>query len=99
MKQKARRLAAILCALCMLLSSMPVSVYADTPSPATPTDLLPVETETPEQDPAEEHEETEEPAQDIPAQPEPEPEAEKPEADPRRITWCGSNRPQTRPCL
>ena len=81
MKQKARRLAAILCALCMLLSSMPVSVYADTPSPATPTDLLPVETETPEQDPAEEHEETEVPAQDIPAQPEPEPEAEKPEAD------------------
>ena len=48
MKQRNRRLVAILCVLCMLFSSMPVSAYTD-PSPATPTDLGPASGhETPE---------------------------------------------------
>ena len=73
MKQKTRRLIALLCVFCMLFTSMPVSVYADS-MPATPTDLTPV---TPEE--AEQEEETESPEETG------EPEISKPEAD-REVT-------------
>ena len=68
MKQKVRRWIAILCALCMLLGSMPVSAYAEStetaaarPTPATPTDLDPVpeETDEPAESPGEDAGETE----------------------------------------
>ena len=68
MEQTGRRLIAILCVLCMLFTSMPVSVCAD-PDPATPTDLEPVQEE---QDIPSEGETGEEPET---------PEIEKPEAD------------------
>ncbi len=83
MKQRNRRLVAILCALCMLFTSMPASVWAD-PMPATPTDLLPLDPAEPEQDtePTQtEPEETEEPEKTEEPEETEKPEPVKPEAD------------------
>ena len=79
MKQKKRRIFAILCVLCMLFTSMPASVYADI-TPATPTDLEPAEpAETEEPEEPEEPEETDEPEEPG------EPEYDKPPVD-RAVT-------------
>lgn len=91
MRQKNRRLIAILCVLCMLFTSMPVSVWAD-PVPATPTDLLPVDSEETTQDPEQakpgtegeelpEPEETEDPEETEEPEKTEEPETDKPAAD------------------
>ena len=78
MKQASRRLIAVLCALCMLIASMPVSAYAE-PVAATPTDLAPLpvaeEQETPEEQGIPEDPETEDQAI-----PETQEEPEEPEA-------------------
>lgn len=90
MELTGRRLIAILCALCMLFTSMPVSVYADPDTaveqlteqtPASPTDLDPAQEE--EQDIPTEEETGEDPEEnEDPEDEEPEtPEIEKPEAD------------------
>ena len=96
MKQRNRRLIAILCVLCMLFTSMPVSAWTDT-VPATPTDLLPAVSEDsengsePEQADTEgtetdnrEEQETEEPGTEEPKTEEPEtkePETEEPKTE------------------
>ena len=46
MATKTRRCVAVLCALCMLFTSMPSSVLSDT-VPATPTDIQVTGSETP----------------------------------------------------
>ena len=89
MRRKTHRLIAMMCVLCMLFTSMPISVYSDT-IPATPTDLSPAVTEEtipeetiPEEEPAAEDGETpaaepeEETAEGVPGETEDEP-AEEP---------------------
>ena len=93
MKQRNRRLVAILCVLCMLFSSMPVSAYTD-PSPATPTDLgpasgyeTPEEGETEQLPEAEDQEDTDLPEEiwETWGEDEPEPESEPADENPEYL--------------
>ena len=56
-KWRTHRLTALLCVLCMLISSMPVSAFASS-GPATLPDLDPVVTENPEHEGEQEESET-----------------------------------------